>query len=77
MSEPVVQHVQFGSEIHPVKSNGSGTYVLTRKLSEKNVYGAEDAHTVSADEDLNTKRKQVRFFGPTDCYSLYSTAFPK
>jgi KUP system potassium uptake protein len=58
-----LQRIQFGDEIHPVKSTGTTAYSGTRKdafLSEKTGgYDLEEKAVNIANEDLNRKKKQT------------------
>ena len=57
-SEPP-QHIQFGGEIHPVKTAASKVYEKDPSLSEKNDFDVEDRAMQIANADLNQKKKQV------------------
>jgi KUP system potassium uptake protein len=55
----IPQHIQFGEEIHPVKTATSKIYNKDDSLSEKNGYDIEDRAMQIANADLNQKKKQV------------------
>jgi hypothetical protein len=57
-----VQRIQFGEEIHPVKTGTSKVYNKDPSLSEKNGFDIEDRAMQIANADLNQKKKQVRYF---------------
>jgi KUP system potassium uptake protein len=57
-------HIQFGDEIRPVKSNGAPPYTTVlrdSKVSQRiTSHDLEEKAVRLANEDLNTKKKQVR-----------------
>lgn len=59
-SEPA-QRIQFGEEIHPVKTATSKVYNKDPSLSEKRSFDVEDSAVQIANADLNRKKKQVCF----------------
>jgi hypothetical protein len=76
VAESTPQRIEFGDEIRPVKSNGFAAQVVTCIQSEKGAYDTE-RQAISADEDLNRKRKQVRsscntMEPPTNWYPILS-----
>lgn len=59
------QHIQFGDDIHPVKTHNSATYKKELAIGEKMVptdIDDEEHMRRVADDDANHKRKQVRSF---------------
>jgi KUP system potassium uptake protein len=59
------QRIQFGEEIHPVKTATSKVYNKDPSLSEKNGFDIEDRAMQIANADLNQKKKQVSDSIPT------------
>ncbi len=51
--------IQFGEDIHPVKTSTSKVYNKDASLSEKNGFDVEDRALQIANADLNQKKKQV------------------
>lgn len=58
------QRIQFGEEIHPVKTSTSKVYNKDASLSEKNGFDIEDRALQIANADLNREKKQVSEFMP-------------
>lgn len=63
-------HIQFGDEIQPVKSNGAPSYTAVlrdSKVSQRvTSHDLEEKAVQLANEDLNTKKKQVRCATPLE-----------
>jgi len=55
----ISQHIQFGDEIHHVKTTSSKVHNKDPSVSEKNGLDIEDRAVQIANEDLNQKKKQV------------------
>ena len=55
----IAQRIQFGEDIHPVKTASSKVYNKDPSVSEKNGLDIEDRAVQIANEDLNQKKKQV------------------